>query len=653
MNHPDSVQQRGVRREWRRLAIPSCLPCLVAIVALTNASWLRAGELYWPADDTTKIQRTGTWQRNAHRYAREPALETTEDGAALEFAFTGKGLVLCLDTLTPPNRYGPPELGRLEVFVDGSRLRTIWPRSEAGEVVILRSAERRAHRVRMVHRTDEAGAGCRIRGFRVLDAESGDLAFGISGEHNGALIDVRAIVSRDGAVARDLLLRNWLNGQARIAGLPPGDDYTLELRASGWVTWRKDGVSVTANHETQLPPVYLARAWDIPVDSFKFPAFGRAVVRRAQEGFRARFQARQAEIRGVRVVRQVGPAVISRACRFEDDAAAAYYYHREGTVTLPPDVPPGLYDLEVAIADGNATRSLVSRRCVQVVEQFSADPVFIAFGHLDTWGQEQAEYLDRIVSIANLVAPDMVLISNEANPAYAAGALHGLEMPFVINFGNHRGPEPGAWFADPVGAVDFGRAFTVVNFGRAWDTSAAEADELLAARKETRIRIVNAFEPNAPVREFLDRHRIALIHDAHGPGTTVAKLGATPTLRVGKANSESFRVIRFRNGQAVSATYRGHATAPAPFRRNAPPPVRLRYDPAGPGDATFTARWTNDLEEPFADGRAVFVVPPGNYRVEGGRRENAIASDDGRHLVYSVRFDVAAAASGVISLRRE
>lgn len=623
----------------------------IAVFAATPAP-LGAAEQWWPADDASRIQRTGAWQRNAHRYAQEPAIETVEEGAALEVAFTGKALVLCLDTLTPPNHYGPPELGRLEVFVDGSRIRMIWPRSEDREVVIHRSPESGAHRVRLVHRIDGAGAGCRVRGFRVLDSVSGDLACKISGEHNGALIDVRAVVSRAGVVVRELLLRNWLTGDARIAGLPPGDGYALELRAAGWKTWRRDGVTVDANQETLLPPVYLLREWDIAVDSFKFPAFGRAVVRRAGENFRARFQARQAEIRRVRLVRRVGSVVISRDCRYEDDRAAAYYYHREGTVTLPADVPAGLYDLEISIVDSGATRAVVSRRCVHVVDQFPADPVLLAFGHLDTWGQEQAEYLSRMVGIANLLAPDIVLVSNEANPAYAAGALYGLDMPFVINFGNHRGPEPGAWFADPVLAVDFGCEFTVVNFSRAWDASFAEADELLAARQDTRIRILNAFEPNAPIREFLDRHRVALIHEAHGPGTKVEKLGATPTLRVGKVNSESFRLIRFRDGRAVSATYRGHASAPIPFPRAGPAPVRVRHEPAA-DNRTFTARWENDLEEAFAGARVVFVVPAGRYGIQGAQLESAVVSDDGRHHVISVRCDLAAKSAGTIVLRAQ
>jgi hypothetical protein len=284
-----------------------------------------------------------------------------------------------------------------------------------------------------------------------------------------------------------------------------------------------------------------------------------------------------------------------------------------------------------------------------VVARFPTDPVFVSWGHLDTWGQYQAEYVERLAAVANLLAPDMVLVSNEANPAYAAGALYALEMPFVVNFGNHRGPEPGPWFGEPVGAVDFGPAFTVVNFGRAWDRGVADVDALLAARSGVRTRILNAYEANAPVATFLDRHGVALIHYAHGPGPAVASLGATPTVRVGKSNSESFRVIRFKDGRPVAYTYRGHATAPWPFPRHGPAPLGLVYSPGNDGThRTVTAQFHNDLEETFPEARAVFVLPAGRYRAQGGRIESAVASDDGRQVVVTVRFDLPAKAAGAV-----
>jgi hypothetical protein len=351
----------------------------------------------------------------------------------------------------------------------------------------------------------------------------------------------------------------------------------------------------------------------------------------------------------VRLVRRVGPATISRRVTFEEDEAAGFYYHREGTVALPADVPAGTYDLEITIHDARGVRALVSPRAVTVVKIYPADPVFVSWGHLDTWGQAQAEYVERLVAVANLIAPDMVLVSNEGNPAYAAGALEGLEMPFAVNFGNHRGPEPGPWFGEAVSVVDFGPAFTVLNFGRAWDRDFGEANALFTARRSVRTKIINAYESNAPVRELLDRHGVALIHYAHGPGPAVAALGETPTIRVGKVNSESFHVIRFRDGRPLSYTYRGHVTAPIPYPRAGEEPLAIVYQ--GINDGTqrrVAARFRNDLDEDFPRARVFFVMPRGSYRVRGAQIEDTADSDDGAFTVVTARFDLVRRSSGEI-----
>jgi hypothetical protein len=501
---------------------------------------------------------------------------------------------------------------------------------------------------------DGGGAGARIRGFRTPESPTGDLAFNVSGEHNGSLRDIRAIVSREGTIVRDSLVRNWLTGACRLAALPPGKGYQLEIRAAGWRTHVSVPFSIEADKETALAAVYLRREYAVPQDAITFPQFGGAVVRRAGESFPARFAAYGSDIRGVRLVRRIGPAVVSRACGFEEDKSAAFYYHRQGMVAIPSDTPPGTYDLAVSIAAGNGgIQELISPRAVCIVREFPGDPVFVSWGHLDTWGQYQAEYVSRLVELANLIAPDMVLISNEGNPAYAAGVLRGLEMPFVVNFGNHRGPDPGPWFGDPVGAVDFGSAFAVVNFGRAWDRGWADVDALLADRRASGVRILNGYEANAPP-ELLDRHTVALIHYGHGPGGTGKKVGITPTLLVGKSSSASFRVIRFRDGRPISYTAGTHASDAISFPRDGRAPIGVSFEPANDGNARrVTARYRNELEEDFPGARVVFVMPRGTYAARGGRIEEKWMSDDGKFTLMVVRFDLLRGSRGAITLHPE
>src|SRR5687767_12482577 len=102
----------GVARDrWRgtlqRCAMLRALRLTWVLVA--GGGSLLASDAWWPANDETKFQRTGAWTWASHRYAAEFALVTREDGAALEFTCEARTAVLGLDTLTPPNHYGPPE----------------------------------------------------------------------------------------------------------------------------------------------------------------------------------------------------------------------------------------------------------------------------------------------------------------------------------------------------------------------------------------------------------------------------------------------------------------------------------------------------------------------------------------------------------------
>ncbi|MDP3073664.1 MAG: hypothetical protein Q8N18_25495 [Opitutaceae bacterium] len=143
----------------------------LALILPGFSAWGQTSE--WAANDSTRVERSGAWTWTSHRFAATRAFATVEEGAALEVSCRGRGLVLGLDTLTPPNNYGPPDLGLLEVFVDGVKTRDVRPRVEDREVVLLRSAVDEAHRVRVVHRRDGTGVGCRVTGFRVLTGAFG------------------------------------------------------------------------------------------------------------------------------------------------------------------------------------------------------------------------------------------------------------------------------------------------------------------------------------------------------------------------------------------------------------------------------------------------------------------------------------------------
>jgi hypothetical protein len=94
-----------------------------------------AADRWVPANEPGVVQASGSWQWTSHRYAAESAMVTREDGAALEFGYEGYAVILALDTLTPPN-YGAPELGQLEISIDGRSAGTVRPREAANEVAV-------------------------------------------------------------------------------------------------------------------------------------------------------------------------------------------------------------------------------------------------------------------------------------------------------------------------------------------------------------------------------------------------------------------------------------------------------------------------------------------------------------------------------------
>jgi hypothetical protein len=381
----------------------------------------------------------------------------------------------------------------------------------------------------------------------------------------------------------------------------------------------------------------------------EYPHVGAPAIVRAGGSFATRFSLRDVSLKAAMLCRQVGPARISRPLRFEEDKDRAYDSYVEGKIVLPDDVPPGLYDLVYQVSPGGRREDQRSPRSVFVVSEFPQDPVFVTFGHADTWGQEQAEYLQRLAAVANLIAPDMVLDSNELNAAYACGALADLQMPHLMTFGNHQVAGHEEWYGDSVSMVDFGPDLCILNFSGPWHGDLSHAYALLESRAETRCKIINAFEHDAPVEDMLDRYGICFLHEAHGPKPKVMTMGRTPTQRAGKVNSESFRVVRFRKGRPVSFTYASDPEAPIPLKRHEAAPMQVSFFPANDGlHGTVTATVENRWKQAFPSGRVTFVLPAGEYLLDRGVLESAILSDDGRYVVLATRVDIP--ADGAIRL---
>ena len=180
-----------------------------------------------------------------------------------------------------------------------------------------------------------------------------------------------------------------------------------------------------------------------------------------------------------------------------------------------------------------------------------------------------------------------------------------------------------------------------VVFGHPWHVDSSKADALLGGRKRTATKsLINAFESNAP-RSLLDNHHVGMIRDARGTEKKVMDMAAAATRRVGKTNSNGFRVVRFTNDRVQSCTYNGHETAPYPFSRGQTPPLRAVDSPENGGrQAKIMTTVTNDYVEGFPRDRLMFVLTAGNHRTNHGTIKSTVLSDDRKYTVVTVHLDI-------------
>ena len=598
----------------------------------------------WTSATENSVITQGNWTVDRFRFADASHRYTTEDQSSLKWTFDGSSIAIRLagqNTSSYPGT-GLPSHGKLSVYIDGVLTKVVYPAQEGREFTAATNLSSGLHELLLVHTSTPSAKGVRVERFLTSSQPVGVFNFNVTGELQEYLNDVRCIISKNGQVVRSTVSRNWMTGKCSFC-LPAGQEFEIRIEAIGWDPQTIKTPIIKTNQANTSAPVYLRRNLRTQQYRFRSPRLNNQAIRRPGEQFTARFLGFDAKINEVRIRRQNGDAIFSRVLAYTEDAEKAFYYDRQVDITLPEDTPPGIYDLEIDIVGGRRTSTCRSPSSVAIVKDYPKSPRFITFGHLDTSGQFQAEYVQRMATMANIIGADMVLASNSVNAAYLSGALSTLQIPYLINFGNHQVFGHHRWYGPDLGGVSYGPHLFVLNYGLPWHEPIAPVIALLKKHREASIKVINAFEHNAP-DEVLDEFRIALIHDAHGPGDKLMEMGSTPTQRVGKSNSESFRLVEFHDGKVINATYNKHPTAPIPFTRDEQPPLRVQM--MSPTKAIII----NEYKQAFTKAKLTFLVPRGNYVPTQGIIKSSSLSDDGQFTEVIVEIDVEAAATSSVTL---
>ena len=590
------------------------------------------------ATTDARIGKTGSWQRDQFRNAHSAHLKSYQDGDELALPFSGTAIGIRLAGQNTPeySGQGAASQGLLQCSIDGVPLKTIGCTHAGREHILAHGLKPGGHILKIRHAAANKQTGCRIDGFWALPAETGSVAFQLTGERSQFLTDCRLIVVQGDKIIRSTIARNWISGTCSLL-LPAGKNYQIVVQASGWQTVRSSTFDVTANTETTLTLPFLQRSDSTVSYRFRYPSINNQAIRTQGSSLRARFLGFTSTIKTVRIKRQIGNKTISRLVEFRELSERADYYDREVEVTIPGDMPIGVYDLEIAIEGNGRTGVALSPRSVAIVANYTTNPRFVSWGHLDTSGQQQAEYLQRLCTMANIIAPDMVLASNCVNPAYISGAMASLRSPYMVNFGNHQMPGHKHWYGADIQIVQLTPQINILNYAIPWFHGTEAASGLFNRYDNSTYNIINGFEANAPI-EFLNRHKVRLIHDAHGLGSKAIVIEGTQTQRAGKTNSNSFRVIQFKDGRVEYCTYDNHPTAPFPFDRTQVMPLRVQQTV---DNGTYIAKVINEFKMDFQGANIRFLVPPHlNYRTSAGKITSTALSDDKSLLEIIVSLDI-------------
>lgn len=590
----------------------------------------------WTSVNDTAVIAEGNWTQDRFRFADADHKYTTDDKASLNWSFSAASVAVRLagqNTSSYPGT-GLPAHGKLSVYLDGRLVKVIYPAQQGREFIVANNLEGESHELTLVHSIEAGAAGVRVEGFLTSDSPLGLFSLSVTAELQEYMNDVRFVISNNGSPIRSTIGRNWLTGNASMI-LPTGASFDVRIEAMGWSSESIKTPKIEPDELNTSSPIYLRRDPKTVSYRFRYPSLNNQAIRKSGESLTARFLGFDTKIDKVRLRRRNGNAVFTRVLPFREDKEAAFYYDRQIEISLPDDTPPGVYDLEVDIIGGRRTSTCRSPSSVVIVKRYPGNPRFVTFGHLDTSGQFQAEYVRRIARMANIIGADMVLASNSVNAAYLSGALSNLQMPYLINFGNHQVFGHHRWYGPDLGGVVFGPDLFVLNYGLPWHEPIKPVVALLEQHRSKRLKVINAFEHNAP-NFLLNDYKIAMIHDAHGPGDKLMKMGSTPTQRVGKGNSVSFRIVEFNEGQVSSATYNHHPTAPIPFERDQQCPLRVERE------TPFKAIVINEYNQSFPRARITLLVPVNEYSVNNGSIQSISISDDGKLAEVIIAIDLSA-----------
>lgn len=594
------------------------------------------------AENSESCRVFGTQYVYEHPRSTGVTVVSLNKGSRVTVAQYGRAVYLILPPTfpTPGPWYASQSGVRLRCRVDARPVRDVWCVTARRNVPLAENLPPGRHKVEVA----VAEGGYAVIDAFVFSSRPLSMVQGVitSDEYSELLTDVRADLIAGGKVLRSEYVRNPVNSTFELLDVAPGR-YQLRFTANGWAT-RATAPFTVSRPGQKVDVGVICLSFDQELvqywSDFSISArFRRTFNVTPGSAFQMQMEI-SGKLKSARLVSRLKTIVLP----FEDSRqvpmGASHSPIHFFTFYVPSDTPHDMYSLETTIENSWGTNT--TRRPQTVCVREALPPLFAVagVGHMHTWGQQTSEYLARVAETAQLAGARALLISNEVNAAYIAGALKDLRIPYSITSGNHTMSRWDNFYPQRCEAFDDG-PMRIVTFGDDPTYSWEEPRHLLEAREDASARILLCYEAYAPL-ELIHSAKVDMLFDGHSFEDHPDRDQFQPsTLHMRPPDQESIRWIPMGyDGLAPSvSTTKDVPSFQIPRRGQSPLRVEFSAENSGAANA-LTARITNETGIHFPNARVRFVLKAGEYAVSGAKILQAFRSDDGKISVVDVEIDV-------------
>jgi hypothetical protein len=589
------------------------------------------------AEDASLCTTTGRVETHIYPRTVGRKMVLLHPGARLSTVTESTNVSIILPTLfdTPGPRYGKFLTAKLRVRVDAQPWQELAPATARRETIIAEKLPAGKHSIEV----EPVDGIAIVDAFRVSDSPfAGFTGTLVAGDYSELFTDARIDVFQNDQKIRTEYVGSPRLGMFELYGLPAGN-YRLQISAAGWGDVSLDECSIAGpGHRPDLGLIALARDPRCGgEDGQDRPGahFGRSVCVSPGGSFRTLVNLPSPTIKRA-LLHSRFKSLDLVASDVKKLPLGRWNNVGEATFAIPENAPSDMYDLVLEFDTPRGAFRQVSGQAVCVRPQLPPAFHVAGCGHMNTWGQQTAEYLKRVAEVAQLAGARTLLIANEVNPAYISGALAELRIPYVVTRGNHT---VGRWdeFYGPSSRPHDDGPMRIVDFGRWPYEPWTEVEALFRSRPEATNRVVVCYEGFAPL-SLIREQQLDLLFDAHSDNLHADRDSFPPrTFHMRAPNQESLRWIPMTHDGLAKEVKTNIDVPVLAIPRTGRSPLRTEFEFAADGTADRqSVTVTNEYPIEFPHAAVRLVLRRGKYSVTGGAVSQQFDSDDGRFAVIDV-----------------